>query len=531
MENGGTIQELAEDLYASLARRFPVCCYSDEFVFFPQAVEVEIEWSRWDDLSPGSMEDAVTDLGAFRRCLDEFTKADSVGVEDERVLASTLAWVIGTLEEQFTLVKTHATQPTFALTVATVGLVQALQSGEEGAWDQRLGTLPGFLDGVTASLAEVPELYRDLGMEMVQDLTGWLRSIGPPSLAGPVLEALDNFAAQLSELPVATEFVLAPELFEHMVTNHTGSGLTLSEAFGEIEDEAAVTKQLLAEEADKLEYDRGWESVFLSINGDPVPADGKKGLLRLEIERLRDHCRHHGFLTDNPAEADSIFIEPLPSSLVSIRAADSYNARPGHPFKGGVFYIFGDGSLGNSSGTVHPVYRMTAAHETYPGHHLLDLSRWNNPRSALRPIEYPLFYEGWACFGEDLMLHTGAFDRSCDRLILLRRRHRHAVRGKVDLMLHSGKMGLREAARELMSAGFSRNRAWATVRKYALRPAYQMCYTVGRRRFQRLFHSYGQEDTSVFVNTVLSQGEILFEDLEKALKKTTGRGDAETRLR
>jgi hypothetical protein len=213
--------------------------------------------------------------------------------------------------------------------------------------------------------------------------------------------------------------------------------------------------------------------------------------------------------------------------MASVRAADSYNARPGHPFQGGVFYIFGGGSLGSSSGSIHPVYRMTAAHEAYPGHHLLDHFRWNNPEPALRPIEYPLFYEGWACYGEDLMLSTGAFDRSYDRLILLRRRFRHAVRGKVDLMLHSGDISLDEAARDLMSAGYSGKRASDTVRKYALRPAYQMCYTIGRRRFQRLFDMYGQGDVPGFVNTVFTQGEVLFEDLERIFKQS-GEGERES---
>jgi hypothetical protein len=518
MSDPESLQGLAQNLYSSLVQRFPVCCSSDEFVFFPQAVEKETDWSRWDDLSPGSVEDAVTSLGCFRRRLENFSDSADGEEGGGKALANVLVWVTRTLEEQFTLVKTHATQPTFALTVATVGLVQALQSGEERAWATRLRTLPGFLDGALDSLLDVPELYRDLGVEMAGDLTGWLRSIGPASQTGPVLESLDNFTDGISTVSTTRKFGAEPDLFEHIVGNHTGSGLTLSEALHEIEEEVAFTKRLLAEEAENLEAGRDWEPVFSSIPGVPVPPGGRKELLRIEIERLRDHCLRHGFLNENPTEPDSLSIELLPVSLVTIRAADSYNARPGHPYKGGVFYIFGGGSMGSSAEKVNPAYRMTAAHETYPGHHLLDLSRWNNTQPALRPIEYPLFYEGWACFGEDLMLHTGAFDRPYDRMILLRRRFRHAVRGKVDLMLHSGEMGLDEAAAELMTAGFSRNRALGTVRKYALRPAYQMCYTIGRRQFQRLFDLFGQEDAAGFVNTVLTQGEILFEDMEHVLR-------------
>ena len=525
MENCETVQDLAQELYTSLARRFPICCASDEFVFFPQAVEDVTDWSLWDDLSPGSVEDAVSSLRGFRGRLGEYRDSADNDPGGDGTLASLLTWVIRTLEEQLTLVRTHTTQPTFGLTVATVGLVQALQSGEKDALAQRLRTLPGFLERTFESLSAVPELYRDLGVEMSVDFARWLRSFEPETFTSPALEAIDNYTERLSNLSVISEFGLAPDLFEWVVNSHTGSTLSLSDTLRELEDEAAVTNQMMVEEAGKMGCGKDWESAFSSIAREPVPADGRIGMLRLEIDRLRVHCLRHGFLCENSREPDSLFIESLPSSLVSIRAADSYNARPGHPFRGGTFYIFGGGSLGNSSGPIHPAYRMTAAHEVYPGHHLLDFSRWNNPEPGLRPIEYPLFYEGWACYGEDLMLHTGAFDRIYDRLILLRRRFGHAVRGKVDLMLHSGKINLDEAARDLMGAGFSENRAFDTVRKYALRPAYQMCYTVGRRRFQRLFDSYGQGDAAGFVNTVLSKGEILFEDLERALKRTMGRGE------
>ena len=522
MEKIPSVHDLATELYSYLARRFPICCWSDEFVFFPQAVEDNTDWSLWDDLSPGSVDDAVSSLRWFRGRLSELQDLDDDDTGGERPLASLLEWVTLTLEEQFTLTRTHATQPTFPLTVATVGLVQALQSGEDKAWAQRLRSLPGFLERALESLSTVPELYRDLGMEMAGGLARWLRHFEPKALTDPALEAIENFANRVRQLPVIKEFGLPPDLLERVVNSHTGSALTMSEALRELEDEAAVTRQLLAEEAENLGYGSDWESGYSSIAGEPAPEDGRKELLRLEIDRLRDHCLRYGFLCENRPEPDRLSIESLPSSMASVRAADSYNARPGHPFQGGVFYIFGGGSLGSSSGSIHPVYRMTAAHEAYPGHHLLDHFRWNNPEPALRPIEYPLFYEGWACYGEDLMLSTGAFDRSYDRLILLRRRFRHAVRGKVDLMLHSGDISLDEAARDLMSAGYSGKRASDTVRKYALRPAYQMCYTVGRRRFQRLFDMYGQGDVPGFVNTVFTQGEILFEDMERVLKDSRG---------
>lgn len=519
MEKDQTVQDLAHELYSYLASRFPVCCASDEFVFFPQTVKDYLDWSRWDDLSPGSVEEAVDHLNRFQGRLSAVSDPEN---EAETPLVSLLAWVVGNLEEQFTLVKSHAAQPTFPLTVATVGLIQALQSGVEGAWDKRLQTLPTFLSGALDSLSRMSELYRDLGVEMAREIIRWLPVPGRSARTHLAQRALESFVEHLTRAPVVKEFRLAPELLERIVRLHTGSGLALKEALQELEDEACSTRQLLTEEARTLGFGSDWESAYSCIAGDTVPEGGKQELLKTEIHRLREHCNGLGLMKTLPRDKDRITIEPLPRSLTTIRAADSYNALPGHPFQGGVFYIFGGGSLGSSASSIHPVYRMTAAHETYPGHHLLDLARWSNHEAVLRPLEYPLFYEGWACYGEDLMESTLAFDRPSDRLILLRRRFRHAVRGKVDLMLHSGRLDLNGAALELAKAGFLRSRALETARKYALRPAYQMCYTIGRRRFQRLHESHGKGDIPGFVNTVLSSGELLFEDLERALKGSGG---------
>lgn len=525
MRNKPTIQELALKLYSHLANRFPICCASDEFIFFPQALGSAGDRCSWDDLSPDAVKDSVQYLQDFQ-CQAGVSQGP---VNDrDKALASLLVWVARTLEEQFTIVRTHATQPTFLLTVATVGLIQALESGRKDIWVERLRNLPLFLGGAFESLSGVPELYRDLGMEMADGIAGWLRRLEAGPLTDRAGEAVLNFAARLSRLPVRTDFHLEKDILERVVRQHTGSGLTIKEALGHLEDEISMVSYGLGIEAGRLGHGSDWRSAFSDIPGDAVPEGGKKELLSIEIGRLKDHCRRHGFKGLSHVEPDRLKLEYLPSSLDSIRAADSYNAIPGHPFPGGVFYIYGGGCLGTASGQVHPVYRMTAAHETYPGHHLLDLNRWNHSEAALRPIEYPLFYEGWACYGEGLMIDTCAFDRPCDNLILLRRRLRHAVRGKIDLLLHSGQMGQTEAAAELVSAGFARDRALETVRKYALRPAYQMCYTTGRRRFQRLFDSFAQGDITRFVNTVLSHGELLFEDLERVLN-SSGEGEGEKR--
>jgi hypothetical protein len=73
---------------------------------------------------------------------------------------------------------------------------------------------------------------------------------------------------------------------------------------------------------------------------------------------------------------------------------------------------------------------------------------------------------------------------------------------------------------DLEEAGASRDRAELLARKYALNPGYQLCYTIGLRRFLDLWQQYGLKKPSKFVRTILSQGEILFTDLARKLRVT-----------
>ena len=208
----------------------------------------------------------------------------------------------------------------------------------------------------------------------------------------------------------------------------------------------------------------------------------------------------------------------MPSFLAAIRVGASYSIPPNHPPGGGTFYIPAKYSAEESRQASLREYRMTCAHETYPGHHLLDSSRWSLERPLRRSIEYPLFYEGWACFAEELMRLTGYYSETEDKLLLARRRFSHAIRGKVDIGLQTGAMDFSTAAGYLEKTGVSRERAELLARKYPLNPGYQVCYTIGLRRFWRLFQRYGRQDMPRFVGKVLSQGEILFTDLEKVLQ-------------
>jgi uncharacterized protein (DUF885 family) len=168
---------------------------------------------------------------------------------------------------------------------------------------------------------------------------------------------------------------------------------------------------------------------------------------------------------------------------------------------------------------------LLAAHETYPGHHLLDTRRWGHPRPLRRCLEFPLFYEGWASFGEEILFDTGFFSGPANRLLSAKRRFWRAHRGRADLNIHSGQWRLAEAALALSATGLvNRDEAWAMVRRYALKPGYQLSYTMGRRKFRQLYTACldSGRTPARFVRDAVSHGEISFDHLAELLLSPTG---------
>ena len=115
-----------------------------------------------------------------------------------------------------------------------------------------------------------------------------------------------------------------------------------------------------------------------------VPAGGVMELYRRDVARLEAHCRSCSFVAGVSETAGLLEVKAVPDYLAAVRASDSYNARPGSPPRGGTFFIYDRGA---AAGGRSLEYRMDTSHETWPGHHLLDLSRWSLSRAVGRPFE------------------------------------------------------------------------------------------------------------------------------------------------
>ena len=512
-EPSSAVTAQALSIFEQLARRFPVCLYSDEFHFFPQARANTHDWRVWDDFSAASVR-ALTE--ASQRWQGQLAAAaKAAAAVDDCIDTARLARALRTLTEQLNDIAPQRRQPTFHLTIAAIGLAEALEHGTD-AWHQRAAALPEFIDRAVASLEHIPRLFRDMGLEMAGMLIGWLQGLhrsGMHATAG--CEALTRMEDHLRHVSTQEAFLLPLEHYETVTADHVGCSMPLAEITGILDEEIRETRCLLETAAAHLAPGEKWPTVLAALPSPGADQDG--AAYQTLIDDLGRHCADVGLMHRSILKDCPVRVARVPAHLTPVRSSAAYSMPPGHPSRGGTFYTMDDAGGRPSD------WRLLSAHETYPGHHLLDVHRWNHPRPARRHMEFPLFYEGWASFSEELLFDTGFFSDSWEaRLLMAKRRFWRAMRGRADVYLHSGQKTLDQAAGFLADAGMPKVRADAMVRRYALKPGYQICYTMGRITFRNLYDRYRRRGgaPATFVRCVLTQGQIGLDDLADRLFPT-----------
>jgi hypothetical protein len=491
-----------------LAAQFPICTSNDEFHFFPQIPPGPSFWTRWDDFRPESIASVCNQLLEWLKRIEEWWQLALPGAR--KIDLFLMRRVFQTLYEQLADVDFHRCQPTFYLTIMGIGLAEGVEAGPR-CFTQRLEGAPAFLEQATSNLAQVPGIYSRLGREMAARLQHWLRSLPDNDQhVSPVVAALEAFGLHLKRCQANVAFLPPVERYARIVSAHYGCRTELAAIDDALDCEIADTVKLLRQHADRVDRGKTWQEVVAGLK-TPDARIRPQRHYRKAIDRLEQHCIDRGLLPAGQTKNCPVTVLPIPQYMRPVRSNAAFSAAPGHPARGGIFFIADD-----VKGAAVPAdYSLLAAHETYPGHHLLDTSRWNHNRPLRRPIEFPLFYEGWASFSEELLFDTGFFRGPIDDLLMAKRRFWRALRGRVDFNIHCRRQNLEQAADLLAAHGMAPQRAKAMVERYILKPGYQLSYTIGRRRFRRLYDQFrGSRKAVDFTRLVLSQGEIEFDQLE-----------------
>jgi uncharacterized protein (DUF885 family) len=155
------------------------------------------------------------------------------------------------------------------------------------------------------------------------------------------------------------------------------------------------------------------------------------------------------------------------------------------------FYFVPDFSASNQSFFVQQARQSVLpllGHEGIPGHFLQFTYAYHNPDFVRHVQGDGVFAEGWAFYGEEMLMREGLYDDDpgARRQVIHLMRHR-ATRIGVDVGLATGEMTLAQAIAYFQSnAGIDYDTARGEATRFAMGPGYAIDYLVGKTQIQTL---------------------------------------------
>ena len=529
---------IADTYFSLLARTFPVMCASDEFHFLPRVQEAAGFLERMDDLSEEAITSVVDAVRSLQVQLQKQSNSTDFEEEvDRQLLLHNMAGLLIEFEE----VKSWRHNPLLYLKVGCIGVDHALnkpfQDTKErfGRTAERLSGLRKLIDQGNRNLSSIPGPYYRVALDVVQHAQKYLDEILLESdrreeLALPCAEvdkALSAFGRRLRQVGPMPAALLPSASVEELVQRHFGCTRSLEEIYSIAEEEWRTNLEGIERLRRSVNPNRNWQEIYESY----LPNNGGEfDLFQLygdEIARLRNLCIALELMDD--AENQKLVLAETATYLRPVRSGASYSA----PLtvdarEPASFYVTIGDQTSNSPIDVlrrqrlHREFRFLSAHETYPGHHLLDTIRRNLDNRVRRQVESPLFYEGWAYYAESILTESGYVEDPLELLVDCKRRLWRAARCMIDSGLALQRLTAEEAAGLLVSVGFAADEAASQIERFRLNPGYQLCYSLGKYEIldlrSRFLSSLGWKH---FHLLLLEGGEVPFDLVAERLEKLT----------
>jgi uncharacterized protein (DUF885 family) len=330
------------------------------------------------------------------------------------------------------------------------------------------------------------------------------------------LEAFDRFLKGVSRAPNKR---FEADSLEASLKTHFLYTRSLDDIFQIAREE--WQKNLEQLEKIRLDIDPGqsWQALYHSYCPETLAVMDTFSLYREEIDRVCRFFHDVGLSQEDMCRSMALMETPL--YLRSVRSGASFGAGlTAAPKEKSYFYItthfFHKTSENLIKKRFHCEHKYLIAHETVPGHHMLDSIRrgLNNP--VRRQVESPLFYEGWATFAESLLIEYGYVQSPMECLTFHKRNLWRAARCQIDVGLSQGMLTTDDAVSLLTTSGLSSAEAWRQIQRFSLNPGYQLCYSLGDYEFRQLKDRFGHRmERNEFYNKLLSGGELPFHFLRK----------------
>jgi len=534
------ITKLSEDYFGFMASAYPVMCLSDEFYFFPRASQAIQYIKCLDSLDKHKIEQVIFHIKTLKQSLDKLKKGgmDLETFIDWQLLKTSMT---GFLRE-FEQVKIWQSDPNIYLKIIIMGIEQIINKLSMVKMDigevlsSRVKQIPRLLNEAKVNLKEVPLLYRETAVKLTEVIIYYLKYQSSQSLnknlihpelikfSKMAIQSLVDFKQFLKKRLGSKEFIKDREILENLLTGSFSYKRDLGEIFEIASDEYQMTKAQLKKVANQIQPSLSWQKILSNYK---LKAKNTKELLSLystQILNLKDFLIRCN-LMDIPQIQD-INVLQTPFYLAPIRASASYSCPLTTNQKESAFFYVSVGFEKNERvrkrvwENIHQEYIFVTAHETYPGHHLLDSIRRDIKNPIRQQIESVLFYEGWASYAERLIDQFGYLDDPRQRLVGLRRQAWRAIRAKLDVGIRIRKIKLSDAERELRWLGYGSSRVRAMLRHYVLTYGYQLCYTIGKFEIERLKEKFATRiGMKNFHNCLLTGGQLPFDLIKKRMER------------
>jgi uncharacterized protein (DUF885 family) len=225
------------------------------------------------------------------------------------------------------------------------------------------------------------------------------------------------------------------------------------------------------------------------------------GYYQERIGELTQFMTDHGVVTV-PAWLGSINVAPTPLFLQPIMPGANMNPpRPLSASPASHYYITPPKSLEEAAARLdmnqdfdRDRILSTAAHEVMPGHFMQLSIAKRHPNFIRRIQSCSAFAEGWAFYGEEMLVRLGLYGDHLDgRLFTARWERVRGARAIVDSKFASGEWSYEQAVDFYATqGGFTREAAAAAVADMVIGhgPGYYIAYTVGRAQIQALYADY-----------------------------------------
>ena len=531
--------ELTLHYFDYLSKCFPVMCASDEFHFLPRAQMASQYYDQLDNLDRDLIDECLSTLRKFQNKCDLMAayENDLEKLTDLELLKANASGLLIELEMN----RSWRHNPLLYLKIAFIGLDHSLTKPASGLEERierasaRLRAIPRLLQQAINNIESVPKAYHRAALTMLSDCKNYLTEISQryADASGGLLteglqqtwSALDAFGKFLGTLSPVPDQQLAVSVLEATLKDHFLSARSLPEVFQIAEEEWQENLEQLKELQANIDPGKSWRELYHAYCPSDIEKIDTISLYQREIERLGHFFREHGFRDVDLSS--TLDLCETPTYLRSVRSSASFSAAfSADAREKDSFYVTtqlaeqrGKEAADSVTKRLHREYKFLSAHETLPGHHLLDSVRRKLENPVRRQIESPLFYEGWAYYAESLLAEYGYVNNPMDYLVDCKRRLWRAARCKIDVGLTTGMLDREDSIRLVTSAGFTREEANYQIDHFRLNPGYQLCYSLGRYEIMQLRETYAMKmGLDQFHKQLLEGGELPFHLIEKGFE-------------